>query len=84
MLVVRSISDLPYVTHLGLPIHWRDDQSGKVSGAIWAYICHCADPQKDPAPGQEQLLFLKSYGPTATMERWKPAFLEMVRSLRKR
>ena len=62
MLVVQSIADLPYVSHLKLPIHWRDDQSGKVSGAIWAYICHCAEPQKEPAPGQEQLRMVAEYG----------------------
>lgn len=61
MLVVPSIADLPYVTPLQLPIHWRDDQTGKVSGAIWAYICYCAEPQK-PAPSQEQLRLVAEYG----------------------
>jgi len=61
MLIVKTISDLPYVTPLQLPIKWQDDQSGQVSGAIWAYICHCADPKNDPEPTQQQLRITAEY-----------------------
>lgn len=61
MLVVQNIAGLPYVTDLKVPVYWKDDQSGVVSGAIWAYICHCADPSKEPAPNQEQLRLTVEY-----------------------
>jgi hypothetical protein len=35
-----------------------------------------------PLPGAQQLLFFKGYGPKATMERWRPAFDELVSSFR--
>jgi hypothetical protein len=33
------------------------------------------------APGGDQLVFFKAWGPKATMERWKPSFQEFVASL---
>lgn len=61
MLTIKKILAMPYVTDLDLPIHWRDDKSGLVSGPIMAYIRHCADPARYPAPTPAQLRTAAEY-----------------------
>lgn len=61
MLTAPSIETLPYITAHKLPLYWQDDQSRVLYDAVWAYICHCAEPEKEPAPGQEQLILVAKY-----------------------
>lgn len=61
MITVTHIGNLPYITGLRLPIHWRDEQSGLVPAAVKAFINHQADPDQDPAPTAEQLSILVDY-----------------------
>lgn len=61
MIVVKQIADLPYVTALGLPIKWQDEQSDILSAAIKAYIDHKVDPAQAPEPTPQQLGFIVDY-----------------------
>lgn len=48
---------LPY----GTPLNWRDEVTGVLGEAVWAYISHSAEPTNFPAPSPEQLSLLIAY-----------------------
>jgi len=49
-----------YVPPLELPLYWRDEQTGVLPAAIWAYIEHGADKTK-PEPNADQLALIIDY-----------------------
>ncbi len=44
----------------GLPFYWRDEITGMLPAAVWAYIEHMADHSK-PMPSTEQLTLVIIY-----------------------
>ena len=50
-----------YLAPLGTPLYWRDEMSGVLPAAIWAYIAHCAEPLTAPAPTSDQLVLTIAY-----------------------
>lgn len=49
-----------YVPPLGLPLNWRNETTGALPAAVWAYITHGAD-RRQPAPTADQLELLIDY-----------------------
>jgi hypothetical protein len=43
-----------YTPPFGVPLHWRNEQSGQLPAAMLAYFQHAGDSSK-PAPSEEQL-----------------------------
>lgn len=50
-----------YLAPRGTPLYWRDEMSGVLPAAIWAYIAHVAEPLTAPAPAPEQLGLVIAY-----------------------
>lgn len=50
-----------YMPPYGTPLYWKDEVTGVLGEAIWAYVAHGAEPQNFPAPTAEQLALLVAY-----------------------
>lgn len=50
-----------YEPPLGTPLYWRNEVTGVLGAAIWAYIAHGAEPTVQPAPSAEQLALVVAY-----------------------
>lgn len=50
-----------YVLPYGTPLYWRDEMTGVLGVAVWAYISHSAEAQNHPVPTREQLMLLVAY-----------------------
>jgi len=50
-----------YEPPLGTPLYWRDEVTGVLGAAIWAYISHGAEPDNYPAPSADQLALVIAY-----------------------
>lgn len=52
--------DIPYVDHnnklKGMPLYWRDDQTGQMTGAVMAYYNACLGTKPGPTPEQLELV----------------------------
>ena len=54
-----DMTALRYRPPLGLPLYWRDEVSGVLPAAVWAYLHHMAGA--GPAPTAEQLALVIDY-----------------------
>lgn len=50
-----------YVPPLGTPLYWRDELSGQLPDAMWAFLKHTSHPGIEPAPTKEQINLLREY-----------------------
>lgn len=50
-----------YLPPLGTPLYWRNETTGVLSAAVWAYLSHGADPERHPSPTATQLVLLIAY-----------------------
>ncbi|MCC6457253.1 MAG: hypothetical protein IT328_20025 [Caldilineaceae bacterium] len=50
-----------YDLSLGTPFYWRNEVTGILGDAIFAYICHKAEPENFPAPREDQLALVIAY-----------------------
>jgi hypothetical protein len=57
--LVGGMADAPYLSPLGLPLYWKDEQSGVLPAAIWAFINHKVDGAE--APTADQIKLIRDY-----------------------
>lgn len=54
--LINGMADAPYRSPLGLPLYWKDEQSGVLPAAIWAFINHKVDSAEPPTVDQIKLI----------------------------
>lgn len=53
------MSRIPAEYQSGLPLYWRNEQSGELACAVFAYLYHMADGK--PAPTPEEFALFREY-----------------------
>ncbi|KAA3645354.1 MAG: hypothetical protein DWQ07_12870 [Chloroflexi bacterium] len=58
--MITQVMPQIYMPPFGTPLYWRDEVSGRLPSAVWAYINHVTDSQ-EPALTYEQLCLVINY-----------------------
>ncbi|RAM49459.1 MAG: hypothetical protein C6Y22_22150 [Hapalosiphonaceae cyanobacterium JJU2] len=63
IVINARLSRIPaiYQQPLGLPLYWRNEESGELPAAIWAYLNFKVDNSKTEPPTQDQIDLITDY-----------------------